>query len=226
MKNIKVTVLLIVVIFIFTDTATGEDSKEFKNCEYIHLIITGKSDLPFQTFNKVRLPIYIGYVKAMRKATGIQEIEMLSFVRKTTLPIDWINRALDEVIRTRSVYKFTDGIRSRNYYYDEEFFLHALSEMLETLGVSEIMTESYIDFYIQGDFPPPLLKAEDFEYDKTCVYRPYANPPEYCSDIYPVTLVNKEALEAKIKAYYDDYDKQKMLKVVFLRGGKFFKYGY
>ena len=228
MRQIKIIIFFIFLSAILTDASKAIAKSDLKACNYIHLILTGESNKwsHHQSFNQVHLPLYIGYIKSIQKIIGDEEVEILSFVRKTTLPIDWINRALEEVIRTRSVHIFADGIRSRNYYYAERSFPSALSEMLETLGVNEIITERYMDFYIQGDFPPPLLKADDFEYDKTCVYRPYANPTEYFSDLYPVTLVNKNDLEARIKAYYDAYDERKRMKL-FLRGGRFFNlYGY
>lgn len=199
MRKRKIAALPILITIIFTGLAGSVSADAVTECRYIHLILTGKAHtwLPDAEFDGIRLPVYVGYLKITSKSADFVNIDGLSFVRKTDLPIDTVNKALEDIIRTRSI-EIIDGIKSKNYSYADKDFLYYLAEMLYNLGVEKIITERYINFYFQHEFPPPVLNAEDFEYAETCVYRPTATPPERCEALRLITLANQDALDTKV----------------------------
>ena len=204
-------------------TAQAVNTDKLNVCYYAHLAIVSKGisgDDELRAFDGVRLPVYIGYLKIVESLVYKGNIKELSFVRKTDLPVNWVGRSIEEVARKRMIY-LEDVHAPTKVYYGYKYFRGILSGKLSEMGVETVYSEDYTDFYFQHDFPPPVLNAEDFEYAETCVYRPTATPPAICEDLRGVELANKDALDTKIAAHYEIYDKRGRMKL-FIRARPFF----
>lgn len=63
---------------------------------------------------------------------------------------------------------------------DEDGFFYYFGFELSGKGLKEIEYE----FFPSGRCPDgPSLSAEDFEFEETCIFRPFDDPPELCLDL-------------------------------------------
>lgn len=214
MKKINTLLLVLLLLTIFVSPASArKHGRYLEGSYYVHLALTGEglefivNDENRRAFDGLRLPHYIGYLKATQNFAHFEkrDTEELEFVPMTSLPISSIEEDIAEVIRKR--YVIDGGGEISTYYrFSDPGFLSILSEVLLNGGVDAFASEFYIDDFSLGNLPQtPKLKAEDFGFINSCVYRPYADPPEECKDLRLARLANEAAVEFKRDAYSDLY---------------------
>lgn len=214
MKKINIILSALLLLAILSSFANAQNRfQNIKGYEYIHLAITGEA-LDFlvnennrRAFAGLRLPHYIGYLKVTQKflPLGQNVAKDLKFVRMTDLPISQIEEYILILIKNRSIHH---GTPEASVYFklSDPGFLFVFSEALLSRGVDNFTYESYFDYFSLGNLPQtPKLKTEDFEFINSCVYRPYADPPEECKDLRLARLANEAAVEFKRDAYSDLY---------------------
>ena len=82
---------------------------------------------------------------------------------------------LDKIVRTKYVDRYSHIVKM-----DEDGFFYYFGFELSGKGLKEIEYE----FFPSGRCPDgPSLSAEDFEFEETCIFRPFDDPPELCLDL-------------------------------------------
>lgn len=212
MKKIYITLFTLLVLAMPLQFASADSSDELLpfeqekvlDCSYVHLALTGKAiawlknEKGFENFKEISFPAYIGYLRIIQKMGSRGEIEEISFIRKTDLPIRWVEETLEDVFQTHSVRRSDSEIIQPVYTYQDKGFSRVLLWVLRDLRVDEIKTERYLGFFTPIIFPQSVLKAEDFKYEEVCTYHPLVDPPYKCEELRQIKLSNESEVYNKI----------------------------
>lgn len=211
MKKIKIILLVMIIFTACAHPVKVEQSKEFEFCQYIHLAVTGSwfedsNDDKQREFNGIQLPAYIGYLKIIRYFEGYK-IKEMSFIRKNNLPLYSAGKEIENIIKNRYISETTTH-KIWKFPYDDEYFLHIFLWKLYEYKLEKIISEFYFDPYQQHKFPDPILTPDDFKYESTCIYQPFAVPPKTCEELTTSNLTNLDFLIDKMIKHEEAHDKE------------------
>ena len=197
----------IIAILLLANIALSDPvSDEEEKCHYIHLALYsgfGPNDPFLAEYNGVTLPHYIGYITIISDWRD-KSFRSLSFTSTTDLPIPWVERFFATVVEARKVWLDSGPeVASEPTPMDQLNFMQVLLHELDSEGVRDLFDENYF-MLSRTMYPESVLGAEDFEFAKPCVLRPFAEPPEYCKDV-RTKLVNQDALYEKCDDHYSEY---------------------
>ena len=151
-------------------------------CVYQHFAVAGSAFIPFAYGHEERLrqldgmemPFYVGYVKLERDPETRLVLSM-DYSKKTDLHIYAMDYLLNKIVETKYVDRYSHTVKM----HEDEFSLYLGFELSEN-GLKQI---EYEVSPIGACPDEPVLTAADFEFENTCIFRPFANPPELCLDI-------------------------------------------
>ena len=162
--------------------AQAQTPHEFSYCEYVYYAVAGSAFMPLVTNSEELLhqldgremPFYVGYVK-MELEPNIQRVLSLEHSKETDLYIYAIDYFLTKIVRDKKVSRYTHYVDMS----DPDFYLYFGLELSDK-GLKRIEHE----FHPFRNCPDgPTLTATDFEFEETCIFRPFADPPELCLDL-------------------------------------------
>ena len=151
-------------------------------CIYRHYAVAGSAFMPLITNSEellrqldgMEMPFYVGYVKLERDPETRLVLSM-DYSKKTDLHIYAMDYLLNKIVETKRVNRYSHIVKM----HEDGFFFYLAFELSDK-GLKEIEYESYPNGVCPDE---PILTAADFEFENTCIFRPFANPPELCLDI-------------------------------------------
>ena len=151
-------------------------------CIYRHYAVAGSAFMPLITNSEellrqldgMEMPFYVGYVKLERDPETRLVLSM-DYSKKTDLHIYAMDYLLNKIVETKRVNRYSHIVKMH-----EDGFSSYLEFELSENGLKQI---EYEVSPIGACPDEPVLTAADFEFENTCIFRPFANPPELCLDI-------------------------------------------
>ncbi len=162
--------------------AQAQTPPEWSHCFYDYYAVTGKGVISpaamdiehLQQLDGVEMPLYVGYV-TMQSEGESQRVLSLEYSKETGLYVYAVDNFLNQIVETKSINKGTKiiGMDDTDFYY---YFVRELPDK----GLERIEHETHL---FRNCPDGPTLTAVDFEFEETCIFRPFADPPELCLDL-------------------------------------------
>ena len=178
----RIIISLLIVWASASGYAHAQMPHELPFCTYDYYAVAGRAFVPsaignnerLQQLDGMQMPFYVGYVK-MERDPATRLVLSLEYSKETDLYIHAIDYLLDKIVRTKYVDRYSHGLEM-----GEDGFVYYFGFELSDKGLKRIEHE----FFPAGRCPDgPTLTAADFEFEETCIFRPFADPPELCLDL-------------------------------------------